>query len=105
MNDTKRKIQEMMKKEAVAKRREELEESRFQKTGQQKKVKVKDQSHKKERVPMDADKKKLMRNLFFISLFFLMAFGLFYGASVVKKEVETNYQLKLQTDAEKELQS
>lgn len=102
MNDTKRKIQEMMKEEAVAKRREQLEESRSQKSkGKDKKVK----KSVKDRTPINEEHKKLIRSIAFVALFLLISLGLFYAASIAKTGAQENYQQQLETNAKKTLQA
>jgi phosphomannomutase/phosphoglucomutase len=101
MSDTKEKIQEMIKEEKLAQRREELEESRKKKEKPDKNKKP----GKEANPSLDDNKKKLYRSLFFIFLFFVISLGMFYGAGVVKKDVESRHNLNIKANAEKTLQA
>jgi len=101
MNETKEKIQEMIKEEAAAKRREALEESREKMSPR----KDKGKRLKQERTSLDEEKKKLYRGLLFSVSLILVALGLFYGASFTKESASDRYQLEQEASALKELEA
>jgi len=98
MNDVKQEIRRRIDEEKAEQRREELEERRESKTKKEKKV-------KKERIPMDAEKKNIVKNISLVLILFLAAAGLFYGASISKKSAEDHYFQILETAANKDLDS
>ncbi len=101
MSNTKEKIQEMIQKEKAQKRKAELEERYKKKTKKGKKGKT--GKVKKDPVPVDSESKKRLRNIFFIVLFVICSLGLFYIASLLKTEVENQYQVQIKAAAKKEV--
>lgn len=102
MNDTKEKIRAMLKEESLSKRREELEEKRGKQSGKKAK-KNKQQKEKKQHPSLSSEKKKLVRNLFFVFLFLILSLGLFYGAAISKQSVEDDFHEQVEAKAKKAL--
>lgn len=97
MNDVKEKIRAMMKEETATQRREKLNGHRG------KKAKNKKSKEKIAPLPMDEEKKKLIRNIFLVIVLFLLSLGLFYAASISKQSAQNKYQQQLEIKAEQEL--
>ncbi len=94
MNNVKQEIRRRIDEEKSEKRRKELEERRKSSS-----------KTKKTRVPLDAEKKNLLKNISLVFIFFLAAAGLFYGASISKKSAEAHYFQTLEAAADKYLSS
>lgn len=92
MNETKEKIRAMIQEESVAKRKEELEELRSKK-----------HKEKKERIPMDVEKKGFLRQLALIFVLLIAALALFYGAAISKESAEKQYLQQLENKAKQDL--
>ena len=97
MNDVKEKIRAMMKEETATQRREKLNGHRGKKT------KNKKSKEKIAPLPMDEEKKKLIRNIFLVIILIISALGLFYAASINKQSAQNKYQQQLEAKAKQEL--
>ncbi|WP_246540710.1 phosphomannomutase/phosphoglucomutase [sulfur-oxidizing endosymbiont of Gigantopelta aegis] len=102
MNNVKENIKAMIKKEASAKRREEIDEKRNKK-GENKKPDSRTKNilnSKKDSNPVASENKIMVRNIAIIVLMMMTSLGLFYGASTTKESVEKKYQIGLKERAE-----
>ncbi len=91
MNETKEKIQAMIDEEIASNRRQDLNKERSKK------------SNLKEKIPVDDQKKQLIRSLFYLLLMLIASFILLYGASLAKDYSDESHKQSLTQQAKNEL--